>query len=248
MTSAAGSARIPYKHSSSTTTTPHRGPRYATSPLRARVPDVITRGQDPHTSGQEPLHLPAATESAAAKVDSRPKTAATTVKSRAHTRLPSFGRIALRGSAQQKLQQQPVSQGEAASAEVPVSPSDAGSHKRSDTSTLSNSSSETTLSDDAKSDVKSIEERSSRPSFWLASNNVPGEFGAAHRQSTGHYGRLAPHRPRMMHQTSSKLLRMTEDERPFTRVSVKSFLLRIEPSIAVYDLAINYFCAPLLRS
>lgn len=143
------------------------------------------------------------------------------MKARAHSRLASFGRLRSRRSLHQDLQQQAASSGENKSTQVPVSPSDAGSHKRSDTSTLSNSSSKTTLSDDSKDDAKSIDERPSRPSFWLASSNVPGQFTKDYDDSGAveHYQRLVQHRPRAMHQTSSKLLRMTDDERPFTRVS-----------------------------
>ena len=146
------------------------------------------------------------------------------MKSRAHTRLASLGRIHSRGSIQQQ-QHQPASPGETLSAPVPVSPSDAGNHKPSDTSTLSNSSSETALTDDSRSDTKSTKERPSRPSFWLASRNVPGQI-TKHYDGIGddaqHFERPGQHRPRMMHQTSSKLLRMTEDDRPFTRVRTRS--------------------------
>jgi hypothetical protein len=157
---------------------------------------------------------------------------ATTAKARAHSRLTSIGRLRSRGSVPQQPQQQqqqhqspqPASQGETISAQVPVSPSDAGSpHKLSDTSTLSNSSSATTLSDDAKSEKRSVEEQPSRPSFWLASGNVPGDANKSQPSNEGaldQYRRLVQHRSRMMHQTSSKLLRMTDDERPFTRVCI----------------------------
>ena len=108
-------------------------------------------------------------------------------KSRAHSRLASLGRIRSRGSIHNtaaahqsrvaadaelppslhqpqdetvSLLAKPTHTGLAA---PPVSPSDAGSHhKASDTSTLSNSSSETTLSDDKSDDksddIKSLEE------------------------------------------------------------------------------------------
>jgi hypothetical protein len=234
MTSAAApSARIPRQHStdhdhSSAYTTnrppPHSGPRFATSPLRAPATDVAATARSAFPSSSQELQRPPPTaadsNTAAAKVDSRSRPTATTVKSRAHTRLASLGRIASRGSAQSPLSHK---QGETVAAEAPVSPSDTGSHKRSDTSTLSNSSSETTLSDDAKSEVKSIEERSTRPSFWLASNNVPADFAAERHPSTEQSERPTSYRPRMMHQTSSKLLRMTEDERPFTRVRIFIF-------------------------
>ncbi|KAK3722631.1 hypothetical protein LTR37_002201 [Vermiconidia calcicola] len=172
MTSAAGDTRIPYKHS--TATTPHReGPRSATSTLHA--PDVARIEQGVNPSDQDRQYS-ATGESATTTLDSRPRTAASTVKARAHSRLASFGRLRSRRSLHQDLQQQPASSGENKSTQVPVSPSDAGSHKRSDTSTLSNSSSKTTLSDDSKDDAKSIDERPSRPSFWLASITYPANL------------------------------------------------------------------------
>ena len=90
--------------------------------------------------------------------------------------------------------------------------------KRPETLALSSSSSETTLSDD-KADVKSIEDYPSRASFWLASaSDFQKEYDGS--AAVERYERLVQHKPRMMHQTSSKLLRMTDDERPFTRVSL----------------------------
>lgn len=216
MTSAAaGSTRIPYKHS--TTTLPHQSPRYATSPSHAfKEPDVIVVEK-----GVAPSRRSA--DTSVDKVDSKAKTATSSVKSlRTHSRLASLGRLRPRGSVQ-KQQQQPASQGETISTQVPVSPSDAGSsQKLSDTSTLSNTNSETSLSEDAKSDSKSVKERRSRPSFWLSSSNVPSE-STKYIDEVSQYERLVQHRPRMMHQTSSKLLRMTDDERPFTRVRVDLF-------------------------
>jgi hypothetical protein len=222
MTSAAH-ARIPHKHSTAAASPPRPVPRDATSPSHA--PDVTP--DDNHRASAGPVTTTAAgcplspAALAADKVDSQGKTTASSVKSKSsvHSRLASIGRLRSRGSVPQ-YQQRP--QGETVSAQVPVSPSDAGSHhKLSNASAVSNSSSETTLSDDPKSEKKSVEQRPSRPSFWLASGNVPGDFNKAHddnAEALEQYNRLVQYRPRMMHQTSSKLLRMTDDERPFTRV------------------------------
>lgn len=141
------------------------------------------------------------------KVESKTKTVASS-KSKAHSRLASFGRQRLRGIV--SIGDAPA-QGETLP-RVPVSPSDASSqHKRSDASTRSNTSSETTLTDDAKSDIKSLDER---PSLVDAATWLDGE----NTYDLDEYERLLKRSPRMMHQTSSKLLRMTDDERPFTRV------------------------------
>lgn len=141
------------------------------------------------------------------KVESQTKTVASS-KSKAHSRLASFGRQRLRGIV--SIGDAPA-QGETLP-RVPVSPSDASSqHKRSDASTRSNTSSETTLTDDAKSDIKSLDER---PSLVDAATWLDGE----NTYDLYEYERLLKRSPRMMHQTSSKLLRMTDDERPFTRV------------------------------
>lgn len=201
MTSAAGASRIPHKHS---TTLSRQGTRSATS--HSHVPDVTSSEHRLHSSGSE--------RRSRHPDPNNDNLAATTAKSRSHSRLASLGRIRSRGSIQQR---------EPLPALAPVSSTDVGSrHKPSDTSTLSNSSSETTLSDDSKSDAKSIQERRpSRPSFWLASSNVPGDFARdRHTPSadTENHHRSVQRNPRMMHQTSSKLLRMTEDDRPFTRV------------------------------
>lgn len=108
--------------------------------------------------------------------------------------------------------------GETVPPRVPVSPSEVSSqHKSSDVSTRSNSSSssssDTTLTDDAKLDIKILHDE--RPpatdtATWLDHEKDfdPDEYEA-----------LLSRSPRMMHQTSSKLLRLTEDDRPFTRVS-----------------------------
>ena len=157
----------------------------------------------------------------AATVDSHTTTSkASTVKSRAHSRLASLGRLRSRASNQPPPKKQPETQlqSETRLVEEPVSPSDAGSHSHrpSDASTLSKRSSETTLSDD---DIKSSEENASHSSFLLASSNLPGDT-TKEKSEAEQFGRLVQPKSRTMHQTSSKLLRMTDDERPFTRVRI----------------------------
>jgi GTPase-activating protein SST2 len=224
----AARAGIPYKHS--TTALPLRStPRDAT---RSHAPDVtLHHGPDSDSTTAadiDPHQHPIATDTdtdTADKVDSPVRTAASKAKASAHSRLASLGRLRSRGSVPQQKQNpqrpQPVLLGETHPG--PVSPSDAGSqHKPSDASTRSTSSSVTTLSDDAKSEKKSIEEQPSRPSFWLATGNVPGDSNKPENDHASaieeQYRRLIQPKSRMMHQTSSKLLRMTDDERPFTRV------------------------------
>lgn len=136
--------------------------------------------------------------------------AAVASKSKAHSRLASC----LRGIVP-NLNSDVPAQGETLP-RAPVSPSDSSSHhKRSDVSTRSNTSSETALSDDSKSDIKSLSD--DRPSVhdtatWLDNEK---EYDSFH--DLLEYEKLLRRSPRMMHQTSSKLLRMTEDDRPFTR-------------------------------
>ena len=246
MTSAASAARIPYKHSAApaaltTTTTPTshgQDPRCATSLPHARSqPDVAATAHDaadadifvssrlppPTTTPSSP---PPTTPTTADKVDSSTaKSSAPSVKSlRNHSRLASLGRIRSRGSIQQSVKKQPASPGETLPASVPVSPSDAGSHhKRIDGTSFSNHSSDSALSDDSKSEVKLLDAQPSRPSFW---NRSPQHSSQGYDQAgfDENYKRLVAQRPRTMHQTSSKLLRMTEDDRPFTRVRVKSVI------------------------
>lgn len=122
-------------------------------------------------------------------------------------------------------------------------PSLTSSHKRSEPSTSSFYSSETTLSDEKYQDSKSFEE--SRQSF--ARDTKPNAFVTEHRgksedstcDPTEQYHRLIESRSRMMHQTSSRLLRMTEDDRPFTRVSntFPCACAPISPGVAVPSVA-----------
>ena len=119
-------------------------------------------------------------------------------------------------------------------------PSLTSSHKRSEPSTSSFYSSETTLSDEKYQDSKSIEE----PRQSFARDTKPTAFVTEQREKrsedstcdpTEQYHRLVESRSRMMHQTSSRLLRMTEDDRPFTRVSSTSpcACAPIRPGVAV---------------
>jgi hypothetical protein len=159
------------------------------------------------------------------KVDSKPKSIAGTVKSRAHSRLVSFGRIRPRGltlsAERDTLDPEPLSPIEPLPA-LPR-PSLAGSHKRSEPSTASYHSSETTLSDEKYYDTKSFEESRQLPiargTHRNSSVEQRGKLDEYPVDPTEQYHRLVASRSRMMHQTSSRLLRMTEDDRPFTRVS-----------------------------
>lgn len=162
------------------------------------------------------------------KVDSKPKSIAGTVKSRAHSRLVSFGRIRPRGvhlpAERDTLDSEPLSPVEPLPT-LPTLPrqSLAGSHKRSEPSTASYHSSETTLSDEKYYDTKSFEESRQQPIARGTQRNSSAEQRAKLDEypvdPTEQYHRLVASRSRMMHQTSSRLLRMTEDDRPFTRVS-----------------------------
>ena len=163
------------------------------------------------------------------KVDSKPKTVAATVKSRAHSRLASFGRIRSRGG-QQLADQHPLATEPSTPPEsypVQPAPSLTGSHKRSEPSTASYHSSETTLSDDKFHDTKSFDEPRQQPIARDSSRNTSvdrrGRSEDSACDTNEQYRRLIEGRSRMMHQTSSRLLRMTEDDRPFTRVSDTRF-------------------------
>ena len=136
-------------------------------------------------------------------------------KSKAHSRLASFGRHTFRAIVSTS---EAPPRGETLP-RVPVSPSDSGSEQKpSGASTRSNTSSETALTDDAGSDINAavgVEERvvsTSDAASWLDSER------AFSPQNFDEYERHLSRSPRTMHQTSSKLLRMTDDDRPFTRV------------------------------
>ncbi|KAI7020290.1 Developmental regulator [Hortaea werneckii] len=137
--------------------------------------------------------------------------------------------LRLSGSAQQQQQQQqhqrptvditalPPPPGETLPArQAPVSPSDVSSHKRSDGSAVSQTSSETSFSD-SKSDIKSFDDRPTP--LWdqqVDNGDLPAVPASKDNSSFDRPPQQRPS-PRMMHQTSSRLLRMTEDDRPFTR-------------------------------
>ena len=91
----------------------------------------------------------------------QPQTAASTLRTPAHNSPASRQRICSHNSIQQR---------------ETVSQTDARSHKQSNVPALSNTSSGSTLSDDAKSDIKSIEERPTRQYFWFTSSNVGDDF------------------------------------------------------------------------
>ncbi|KAI6859130.1 Developmental regulator [Hortaea werneckii] len=137
--------------------------------------------------------------------------------------------LCLSGSAQQQQQQQqqqhptvditalPPPPGETLPArQAPVSPSDVSSHKRSEGSAVSQTSSETSFSD-SKSDIKSFDDRPTP--LWdqqVDNSELPAVPASKDNSSFDRPPQQRPS-PRMMHQTSSRLLRMTEDDRPFTR-------------------------------
>ena len=147
------------------------------------------------------------------KVERQQKSAASNPK--AHSRLASFGRQRLRGIVP-SIKHDALPQGET-QPRVPVSPSDSSSHKPSDASTRSNTSSETGLSDDAKSDYKSVHEEP-RPSANDTAGWLDQEKEYAETRDLEEYEKLLRRSPRMMHQTSSKLLRLTDDDRPYDKV------------------------------
>lgn len=158
-------------------------------------PTLIVTDSDP---------FPLATD----KVDSKPRSGVLSVKSRAQSRLAALGRTRLRGLV--PLGDYASSQGEAQPVRAPVSPSDGSSHyKASDVSSNSKSSSETSLTDGSKSPRDRFD---GNPEGWQ-------EKEVDSYSDIEEYERVLQRSPRMMHQTSSKLLRMTEEDRPFTRVS-----------------------------
>lgn len=188
--------------------------RHAHRPLSALDLPSARRRQQQQPSGAAARPISSISFLTADKVESKTKSAVSS-KSKAHSRLASFGRQRLRGIVSTS---DAPPQGETLP-RVPVSPSDASSHhKRSDASTRSNTSSETTLTDDAKSDIKCFDERPNivDTATWLDGENA---------YDLDEYERLLKRSPRMMHQTSSKLLRMTDDERPFTRVCLVPLFL-----------------------
>ncbi|KAM0715572.1 hypothetical protein Q7P37_009070 [Cladosporium fusiforme] len=214
-------------------------PAPASPPLPPPPSDVaaIPPPQAPalhHPAATQPSeYCPRAAPSPADKVDSKPRTIAATVKSRAHSRLASLGRIRPRGGQQpaerqhQQLPEQqqpytPVTEPPRPAETYPIepTPSVSSSHKRSEPSTASYHSSETTLTDEKFHDPKSFDEQ--RPQYIPRD---PQRNASADRRGGSEdridpkeeYHRLLETRPRMMHQTSSRLLRMTEDDRPFTK-------------------------------
>jgi len=164
-------------------------------------------------------------------------------KSRAHFRLASFGRIRSRGSIHNSAQRPPTGAAtdlqpypsETLSLDplVPVLPTDASARPRRDTPPWSNRSSETTLIDD-RSDVlikPPLDEPPSLPGLGFTSRYLPRDLrhkGFDEVRVSEQSDKAPQSRPRAMHQTSSRLLRMTEDDRPYTRVRLPL------PQIAVW--------------
>ena len=216
-------------------------PRDATSLSHVSVPDVTpAAAASPDHHHQQ---SPSQSNPPAGKVDSQARSNAPSVKSlRNHSRLASFGRIRSRGSVQHSSKQPPAPPGEAVPAIAPVSPSEASSHLPSDGSSRSNNSSATTLTDDSKSDVRTLDEKPSRPSFWAKNSDRSVGSNKPYNQADfdENYKRLVASRPHTMHQTSSKLLRMTEDDRPFTRVRIPHdlhFHMQIRPPHSAHMLS-----------
>jgi hypothetical protein len=240
--SSRAATRLPHAHRSSpdvAAANPSRPPspplHHSPPPSRSASPTCTARReQRPRTA------LPTID-----KVDSKPKSIAGTVKSRAHSRLVSFGRIRPRGlhlsSERDTLDPEPLSPVEPL---PPLPrPSFAGSHKRSEPSTASYHSSETTLSDEKYYDTKSFEESRQQPIARGTQRNSAVEQRTKLDEypvdPTEQYHRLVASRSRMMHQTSSRLLRMTEDDRPFTRVSATfSLYMSTSPGSAVFLVAL----------
>lgn len=198
---------------SDTDTTPHHPVRYhplhpraaTRAPSHAHAlppdPDVAAQLPPPPPIPAPPLHPspPARTLSTAShldrehrtrtalptigKVDSKPKTIAATVKSRAHSRLASFGRIRSRGS-QQSVERNTSAAELLSSPELPPlrhTPSFTSSHKRSEPSTASYYYSETALSDDKFHDEKSFDE----PRPVLCSRHTAEPIRRATRKKRG---------------------------------------------------------------
>jgi hypothetical protein len=229
-------------------------PRAATRPPYVHaLPDVAARHPYPHSPPAPPTlppldceHPPRTALPTIDKVDSKPKTIAASVKSRAHSRLASFGRIRSRGAQQQPAERNIFVTEPLPTTELPPlrpTPSLTSSHKRSEPSTASFYSSETTLSDEKYQDSKSFDEprqsfaRDTKPTAFVAEQRGKSEDSTC--DPTEQYHRLTESRSRMMHQTSSRLLRMTEDDRPFTRVSntFPCACAPISPGVAVQPVA-----------
>ncbi|KAK6418594.1 hypothetical protein LTR95_017173 [Oleoguttula sp. CCFEE 5521] len=242
MSSLSFSTRIPYSADSTTShpvAAPSRLPQHSSPALPATrqfprgvtrnahavhaVPDVTDTAIAPQSAtlphSISPLHSSLSPPSV--KLDLPQRTLASTVKSRAHSRLASLGRIRSRGSVFQQDRQPAVPTRlpeTLVASNTPISP--ASTHKRSVTSTLSNTSSETTYTDDSKSEIKSVYERTSAQDLYTAHRNASREHLLRPSEEIGTEKQTREDtrsKPRMMHQTSSRLLRMTEDERPYTR-------------------------------
>lgn len=150
-----------------------------------------------------------------------------TSKPRAHSRLASLYLGRIRGILQTD---DVLAQGEALP-RVPVSPSDTSSQPPSNASSYSNTSSETQLSDVAAPVAKSTRPDDGRPLIADAATWMEAEKEYDTYREIDEYEKLLRRSPRTMHQTSSKLLRMTDDMRPFTRVRSTSRVSACRPRV-----------------
>jgi hypothetical protein len=247
--SAGASAHIPHAAYNTSTTSPQHLPPQSSSTTLPRLPTRTPHAAITVTDVTDQLHcdqhadpitrrlarlplLLRSTSSTSDKVADHSRTVAPSVKSRAHSRLASLGRIRSRGSVFQQTPTErqpslPSIPSQAYSTQQPPTlpsriPSHTPSHKRSKTSVLSRTSSET-LTEDAKSDdIKSIDERSPQLDAFTP-NNKSNEHLLPTDEKLDleeQYQNLIHKKSQTMHQTSSRLLRMTEGERPFTRVCI----------------------------
>lgn len=139
---------------------------------------------------------------------------AVTSKPRAHSRLASLYLGRIRGILETDSV---LPQGETLP-RVPVSPSEASSPPLSHASSCSNTSSETQLSDTAAPPIIQAKPAAERPRIADTATWMEAEKEYDTYRDVDEYEKLLRKSPRTMHQTSSKLLRMTDDMRPFTRV------------------------------
>lgn len=202
---------IPLQHSSTT-----RRPRVATSQAR---PDVDAA--DLSTVQERSARLER-TDSTA--------TTRTLRKPRSHSRFASLGRIKSRPSILQRAfgdsteytaapETRSVSAAQLPIKDIPAPKKAFESPARPESIRHSSNSSDSTLQEKDNLSLYSEKDLDSpKATFWLASGLDRDDRQLLSRGDFDNQRFVAP-RPSKMHQTSSRLLRMTEDDRPFTRVS-----------------------------